>query len=172
MAVLLLGILHGILLAALASIVMLLFRASNPHVAFLGRVPGTNRYSDIARHPENEMLPGVIAFRPEASLMYFNADFVLDSVLNCVRACDHGAVQLVVCDLSASPYLDLAGSHMLHELHSALAGRGILLRIVGAHGAVRDLLRADGLGEKTDGIDRLATLEEALRRGTKNSALQ
>jgi MFS superfamily sulfate permease-like transporter len=57
-AVLLLGILQGILLAALASILMLLVRASRPHVAFLGRIPGTNQYSDMARHPENEALPG------------------------------------------------------------------------------------------------------------------
>ena len=67
-AVLLLGILQGILLAALASILMLLIRASRPHVAFLGRIPGTSIYSDLARHPENEPLPGVLAFRPEASL--------------------------------------------------------------------------------------------------------
>jgi len=58
---------------------------------------------------------------------------------------------MVVCDLSASPHLDLAGSHMLHELHSELAARGIALRIVGAHGGVRDLLRADGVGEKSGG---------------------
>ena len=64
-AVLFLGILQGILLAALASVVMLLARASRPHVAFLGRVPGTNTYSDLDRHPENEPLRGVIAFRPE-----------------------------------------------------------------------------------------------------------
>ncbi len=80
-AVLLLGILQGILLAALASILMLLARASRPHVAFLGRIPGTNSYSDLARHPENEPLPGVIAFRPEASLIYVNADAVLETVL-------------------------------------------------------------------------------------------
>ena len=64
-AVLFLGILQDILLAALA----LLIRASQPHVACLGRIPGTNSYSDLARHPENEALPGVIAFRPEASLI-------------------------------------------------------------------------------------------------------
>lgn len=78
--VLLLGILEGILLAALASILLLLARASRPHVAFLGRVPGTNRYSDLARHPENEALPGVIAFRPEASLISINSDAVLETV--------------------------------------------------------------------------------------------
>jgi SulP family sulfate permease len=55
--VLLLGILEGILLAALASILLLLARASRPHVAFLGRVPGTNRYSDLARHPRTRPCP-------------------------------------------------------------------------------------------------------------------
>src|SRR6476661_6646320 len=81
-SVLLLGILQGILLAALASILLLLARVSNPHVAFLGRIPGTNRFSDADRHPDNESLPGVIAFRPEASLLYVNADAVLESVLD------------------------------------------------------------------------------------------
>ena len=115
-AVLLLGILQGILLAAAASILLLLARVSRPHVAFLGRVPGTNRYSDIARHPENEALPGVIAFRPEASVIYVNADAVREEVLSRLGASD---IRMVVCDLSASPYIDLAGSRMLHELHRA-----------------------------------------------------
>jgi sulfate permease, SulP family len=160
--VLLLGILQGILLAALASILMLLVRASSPHVAFLGRIPGTNSYSDIARHPENEVLPGVIAARPEASLIYVNSDAVLAAILNRVRAASSSDVRMVVCDLSASPYLDLAGSHMLHELHGELADRGIALRIVGALGRVRDLLRADGLDEKVGGLDRADSLGASL----------
>ena len=64
-AVLLLGILQGILLAALASLLMLIAQASSPHVAFLGRVPGTSSYSDLDRHPENEPLSRAIVFRPE-----------------------------------------------------------------------------------------------------------
>ena len=158
-AVLLLGILQGVLLAELASILILLARVSHPHVALLGRIPGTNRYSDLTRHPENEALPAVIAFRPEASLIYVNADSVLEAILNHVRGAGSSDTRMVVCDLSASPYLDLAGSRMLHELHTELAARGIVLRIVGAHGWVRDLLRADGLGEKVGGLDRVDTLD-------------
>ncbi len=116
-AVLLLGILQGILLAALASVLLLLARASSPHVAFLGRVPGTNSYSDLARHPDNEELPNVIAFRPESSLLYINADSVLEAVLQRLRAGNPSNVRLVICDLSASPHVDLAGSRMLHQLH-------------------------------------------------------
>jgi sulfate permease, SulP family len=162
-AVLLLGILQGILLAAAASILMLVARASQPHVAFLGRVPGTNSFSDIARHPENEPLGHVIAFRPEASLLYINADSILGLVLERLRT-GPSNVSLVVCDLSASPYIDLAGSRMLHKLHGELERRGIALRVVGAHGRVRDLLRADGIGEKIGGFGRLLTLEDLLAR--------
>jgi SulP family sulfate permease len=161
--VLLLGILQGILLAALASILLLLARASRPHVAFLGRIPGTNHYSDMDRHPENEPLSGAIVFRPEASLIYVNAEAVLESVLIRLREAAPDGIRLAVCDLSASPYLDLAGSRMLHELHAELGTRGIAFRIVGAHGAVRDLLRADGVEVKVGGIHRTATLEMVLR---------
>ncbi len=160
--VLLLGILHGILLAALASILMLLARASHPHVAFLGRVPGTNTYSDLARHPDNEPLRNAIAFRPEASLLYVNAESVLQSVTDRVRAASSRDIRLVVCDLSASPLVDLAGAHMLHQLNDELARRDIALRIVGARGRVRDLLRADGIGEKIGELDRRVTLDDVL----------
>jgi high affinity sulfate transporter 1 len=162
-AVLFLGILQGILLAALASISLLLARVSRPHVAFLGRVPGTDSYSDLDRHPENEPSAGVIIFRPEASLIYVNADAVMESVLNRLYKTAPASIRLIVCDLSAAPYLDLAGCRMLHQLQAELSGRGIILRIVGAHGATRDLLRADGIEEKVGGLDRTATVESVLR---------
>jgi SulP family sulfate permease len=164
LAVLALGILHGILLAALASALMILITASRPHVAFLGRVPGTNSYSDVARHSENEATPGVLAFRPEASLLYINAEAVLEAVLERLGTPSASSIRMVVCDLSASPYIDLAGSRMLHALHGELRGHQIALRIVGARGRVRDLLRADGIGEAVGGVDRFITLDSLLAR--------
>jgi len=113
-------------------------------------------------------LHGVIAFRPEASLTYINADAVLESVLRRLRAAPSGAIHLVVCDLSASPYVDLAGARMLHELVTELSARGIALRIVGAHGWARDLLRADGLSAKVGNLDRQVTLD-SLVGGAANS---
>jgi len=161
-AVLLLGILQGILLAAAASVLILLGRASQPHVAFLGRIPGTKNYSDLARHPENEQLAHAIVFRPEASVLYVNADHVLKIVLERLRNSQQGDIRAVVCDLSASPYIDLAGSRMLRLLHTELAARGITMRIVGARGRVRDLLRADGIGEIVGGLGRRTTLDTVL----------
>jgi high affinity sulfate transporter 1 len=170
-AVLLLGILQGILLAATASILLLLARASRPHIAFLGRIPGTNSYSDMHRHPENEPPPGVIAFRPEASVIYVNADAVQETVLDRLREPASPAIRLAVCDLSAAPYLDLAGTLMLHQLHEELAARGVTFCIVGAHGSARDLLRADGLEEKVGKLDRAATLESVLAANAGEGSL-
>jgi hypothetical protein len=50
----------------------------------------------------------------------------------------------------------------LHQLHLDLARQHITLRIVGARGRVRDLLRVEGIGEKVGGLDRLATLDDLL----------
>jgi high affinity sulfate transporter 1 len=158
--VLLFGILHGILLAALASVLLLLARVSSPHVAFLGRVPGTNSYSDMARHPENEALVGTIAFRPEASLIYVNADTVLEAVQQRLKTTAN--VRLVVCDLSASPYIDLAGARVLREICVSLSERGVPMRIIGAHGSVRDLLRAEGMEKMVGKLDRTLTVDSLL----------
>lgn len=159
-AVLLLGILQGVLLASIASIFLLLARASQPNVAFLGRLPGSGRYSDRARHEGVEPLVGVIAFRPEASLLYINAETILDTVLIALRSSP--GVRLVACDLSASPYIDLAGARMLHDLHDELALRHVTFCIVGAHGQLRDLLLAEGLAEKTDSGQWLRSLDSVL----------
>jgi len=159
-AVLLLGILQGVLLASIASIFLLLARASRPNVAFLGRLPGTGRYSDSARHEDVEALVGVFAFRPEASLLYINAETILDTVLMALRR--SAGIRLVACDLSASPYIDLAGARMLRDLHEELATRQIVFCIVGAHAQLRELLRAEGLAEKTDSGQWLRSLDSVL----------
>jgi SulP family sulfate permease len=159
-SVLLLGILQGVLLAAIASIFLLLARASQPNIAFLGRLPGSGRYSDRARHEGVEPLVGIIAFRPEASLLYINAETILEAVLVALRSSSD--VRLVACDLSASPYIDLAGARMLHDLYDELASRRVAFCIVGAHAQLRDLLRAEGLAEKTDSDQWLRSLDSVL----------
>lgn len=161
-AVLALGILQGILLGAVASIVLLLIQASRPHVAFLGRIPGTNQFSDRERHPENEALDGVVAFRPEAHLLYMNADAVLEIVIARLDSEGYSGLRMVVCDMSASPFIDLAGLAMLEKLHAELAAKGIPLRIVGAHASVRDLLNAGGLSAKIGGITHGVTLADMI----------
>ncbi|HXZ84875.1 MAG TPA: SulP family inorganic anion transporter, partial [Myxococcota bacterium] len=159
--VLVLGILRGVLLAVLASILLLLHRLARPHVAFLGRIPGTLRYSDLARHPDNERIPGVLAVRVEASLLYFNVDHVLREVTARI-ASQEPPVKLVVWDLSTSPYVDLAGARMFARLSSELAARNSELRLADAHAEVRDLLREEGLEAAVGHISRRTSVEDLI----------
>ncbi len=160
-AVLLLGILKGVIVAVLASLLLLIRRAAYPHVAFLGRIPGTRHYSDMERNPDNEVVPGALVFRVEAALLYFNVEHVRDAVWQRIRAFA-GPLKLVVCDLSTSPTVDLAGARMLGALQAELAAAGVPLRLVGARGGVRDILRAEGLAERVGPFGRTVSLAEVI----------
>jgi high affinity sulfate transporter 1 len=160
-AVLLLGILKGVMVAVVVSMLLLIRRAAYPHVAFLGRIPGTRSYSDIERNPDNEAVPGVLVFRVEASLLYFNAEHVRDAVWEKIRSTAR-PIKLVVCDLSTSPMVDLAGARMLAALQTALQAAGIRLRLVAAHAAVRDMLRAEGLEERVGYFGRRISVADAI----------
>lgn len=146
---------------------MLLAGAASPHVAFLGRIPGTKRFSDLERHPENEELPGVAIFRTESSLLYFNAEHVRRVVWDRLQRTAN--LQLVVCDLSGSPFVDVAGATMLAGLHRDLAKRQVRLRIVEGHARVRDLLRAVGLEEQVGYLGRHLSIDQAIAESQTNA---
>ena len=155
------GLLQGVLIGAIISLVILIRRVSTPHVAFLGRIPGAQRYSDLSRHADNEPTPGVLAFRVESGMVYFNAEHVFDTVLAHIDATQE-PVRIVVCDLSTSPVIDMAGARMLLNLHGELVRRGIAFRLVEARSSVRDMLRLEGVEEKTGSIDRFTSLHAAI----------
>jgi high affinity sulfate transporter 1 len=158
--VLLLGILKGVLLAAIVSMLLLIHRAAHPHVARLGRIPGANRFSDCERHPDNEEIAGVLILRVESALLYFNADHVRDRAHRFIA--DAGeSLRLVIWDLSSSPYVDIAGARMLGELQREFAARGAKLRLVEARAGVRDLLRAE-IGTSVGEVSRRVSIEDAL----------
>jgi len=137
------GLLRGVLIGALLSLLLVIRRASRPRTAELGRVPGTDFFADLARDPANERVADVLVFRSEAALMYFNVDFVREQLQTGLEARGPD-LRLVVFFLGTVPATDLAGLEFLEELHRNLARRGIALRLAEARGQVRDaLLRAE-----------------------------
>lgn len=155
------GVLRGVLIGAIISLIMLIHRAANPHVAILGRIPGARRYSDLERHPDNERVPGLLLCRPEAGLVYFNVDHVREQILDHVRV-EPTPPRLVICDLSASPLMDVQSAQTLAELHRELASQGIRLQLVEARAAIRDRLRAEGLEEIFGRFDRFTSVADAV----------
>ncbi len=165
--VLLLGILKGVLFAALFSMLLLIRRAAHPHVARLGRVPGTRRYSDCERNPDNEAVPGTLILRVESSLLYFNVDHVREQVRHLIDM-EGAGLKLVVWDLSTSPYVDISGSRMLRDMRHELAAREAALRLVEARAVVRDLVRAEvgvGVGE----VSRRVSLDDAIEAAAEST---
>jgi len=161
------GLLRGVMIGAIISLVQLLRRASRPHVAFLGRIPGTRRFSDRERHPDNELIHDVFIFRPESSLTYFNVDHVRDSIAERVLG-EAVPPKLVVIDLSAAPLVDLQSASTLAGLADELNGAGIRVQCVEARSGVREQLRREGVDARLGGIDRFTSVADVVESFQQN----
>jgi MFS superfamily sulfate permease-like transporter len=155
------GLLRGVMLGALISLVQLVRVSSRPHVALLGRIPGTRRFSDRDRHEDNELIPNVMIFRPESALIYFNVDNVCDAILSRVRS-EPTLPKLVVLDLSAAPIVDMQSAHTLAGMADELIAEGIQFHAVEARSSVRDRLRREGVDGKLGGVNRFATVADVI----------
>jgi len=154
-------LLRGVMLGALISLVQLLRVSSRPHVAFLGRIPGTRRFSDSDRHSDNEIIPNVMIFRPESALIYFNVDNVCDAILSRVRAAPK-VPKLVVLDLSAAPLVDMQSAHALAGMAEELVAERIQFHAVEARSSVRDRLRREGVDGRLGGVNRFTTVADVI----------
>ena len=157
LGVLLFGILKGVLLAAIFSILLLLKRTSHPRIAELKRLPTTGGFVDCSRYPEAFAVPQVLVLRVESGVFYFNAQNVRSYITSQIT--NRVEIKLVVVDLSTSANVDLAGARMLAELEEHLTQAGISLKLAETHGDVRDVLHAQGLEERVEGAGQRSDVE-------------
>jgi high affinity sulfate transporter 1 len=155
------GLLRGVLIGVVLSILLLLRRGSTPHTAELGRVPGTDFFADVQRHPENERQPDVLVFRVDASLLYFNVDYVRDRFEEALAARGPG-IGLVIFFLGTTPNVDLAGADLLEELRHACVRRGMVFRLAEAHGNVREALLRAGFGGEPAEVAAHQTVKQVM----------
>ena len=157
------GLLRGVLVGAVLSLVLLLRRAARPNIIELGRVPGTDYFADVIRHPENERLPGVLVFRCEASLLYLNVEYIRDRFEDLLNHRGEG-IRLVIFFLGAVPSIDLAGTELLGEMREKLHERGIIFRLAEVHGSVREALRRSGFDREYGPLEANETVASVLNR--------
>src|SRR6266513_1250148 len=165
------GLLRGVLIGAIISLVQLLRRASRPHVAFLGRIPGTRRFSERARHPDNELIAGVVFLLPESCLLYFNAEHVRDTVAARLHA-EATQPKIVILDLSASPHMDIQACGVVMNIADDIKAVGARLQIVEARSSVRDRLRAEGMEEHVSQVNRFTSVADAVEDFQKAATKQ
>ncbi len=138
----------GLVIAALVSVVILLYTASKPALATLGRLPGPHdHYVDARRNPDAETIEGLLILRLDTPLYYFNATAVSHRVLQEVDTLEE-LPRAVLLDIEATIELDVTTSDALYGLITALEERGTHLVIVHAKGSVRDRMRKVGLIER------------------------
>jgi SulP family sulfate permease len=164
--VLIWGILTGVLLAAIITLLLLIKATSSPYVAFLGRIPGTNRYSDLERHPENEIIKGVLIVRIESSVFYFNVENIKDQLWEKINNETH-SLHTVLFDLSSSPKIDLAGVRFFKQFFMDLKAKNISLKVTEARAEVRDNLRAEGLEVLLGHISRSVSVDDLVVKAVK-----
>jgi high affinity sulfate transporter 1 len=164
------GLLRGVMIGVAISLVQLVRVSSRPHVALLGRIPGTRRFSDCDRHADNELIPRVMIFRPESALIYFNVDNVCDAILNRVHA-QEIPPKLVVLDLSAAALVDMQSAYALASLADELTAEGIKFHAVEPRSSVRDRLRHAHVDGRLGGIDRFTMVADVIDHFLGESAL-
>lgn len=161
LGVLTLGVLPGIILAVLLSLIKQLRLVARPRDAVLGEVPNGSRLFNVAHYPLARAPQGVLVYRFDASLLFFNSDYFRERLRSLVS---HSAepVRAVVLDAQPITTLDITGTLMLEDMHAELSDQNILFCIAGAHGQFREMLERSGLAEKIGDRQLFATSLDAV----------
>jgi MFS superfamily sulfate permease-like transporter len=162
------GILKGVILAVILSLLFIIRKTANPTVAILGKIGDKQAYSDIARHPDNTEIPGLLILRVESSILYFNAEDILHKIMAALDARSPDIKQVVI-DLSPASYVDVAGSKMLVQLAGMLGEKGISLKLADVLSDVRDILRKQNMEEVIGHIHRHSNLPEVVNEFEQQS---
>ena len=155
------GVLQGVLLAAIASILFLIHIIAYPSSAVLGRIPGSDQFSDLERHPENLAISGVLIYRINGPILYFNINNIESDLFNHL-AQQQEPVELVIFEMGTSPGIDTPAARWFKTLSQSLNQQGITLKLVNASGFVRDRLRAEGLEGEVGTFRRLDTVDSLI----------
>jgi MFS superfamily sulfate permease-like transporter len=130
LGVMLIGVMQGILLAILLSLIRFLTRTARPVDHRLGLIESQGDFYEIDHYPEAREVPGLLFYRFEASLIFFNADYFKQRVVELIESSEI-PVRWVVVDGRSMNNIDLTGALMLYGLGKALAARGIVLALTG-----------------------------------------
>ena len=144
LGVITIGVGAGIVIAVLLTVLTLLLRASRPYDAVLGRFPGTEDYVDLEQHPEAESVPGLLIYRFDASLVFFNAEYFKQRVRSVVKG-EKTKPRAFIFDVEAVTMIDITAAYALEDVRAWLHARGIDIVIARSRTALREQLGRYGL---------------------------
>jgi len=167
--VIMFGVEEGIVIGVAMSLAVLVWRSSHPHMALVGRVPGTEHFRNVERH-QVEVFPGLIALRIDESIYFANSQLIAEKIEGLLS--EHPTTNCVLLILSAVNQLDTTALGMLTELEKTLSARHITLQFAEIKGPVQDRLQPTELGDRMQNRIFLSTQQAFLDYQAKNPSLK
>jgi MFS superfamily sulfate permease-like transporter len=164
LSVLVLGVLHGLLLAIAVSLFIMLRELSEPHVCWLGRLGNGHDYIDQDRHPEAKAPPGILIARPDSPVFFANAERIFASIVT--KAAATKPLQIVILSLEESPDLDGTSVEALRDFARTLQKQGTRFLLARVKDRVRDVLRQAQLPELPEACFAAWSVDDAVTIAT------
>ncbi|MGC1192326.1 MAG: SulP family inorganic anion transporter [Candidatus Binatus sp.] len=163
------GVLPGIAITVILSLILLIRRASSPYDAILGQVPGVDGFTDISEYPDAQTIPELLVYRFDAALLFFNADYFKKRVRDVVALSAH-SLHLFVFDMEAINVIDVTGLEALEEIRSELATKGIAFSVARAKIQIREKLSRSGFEERFGAANFHPSVRNAVQSGLNSLA--
>ena len=157
------GIMEGVLLGTLASLSLMVYRSSQPHIAILGRIKGTKHYRNIHRFTEEvETFPGVLILRFDGQLFFGNHSYFKKQIVDLLGR-ETKKIRCLVIDASPINYIDASASNTLNHWIQNLNKEGITVLWVNVIGPIRDLFFKNGMLKKIGKKNLFYSLDSAVK---------
>jgi high affinity sulfate transporter 1 len=147
LAVVTIGVLRGVLFAVILAIIELLRRASQPRDAVLGYSEERGDFYDLSAHSDLETLPGLLIYRFNAPIVFFNADYFRDRVRAAIGEAAEG-LEWFLLDAEMVGGIDSTAAERIEDVRAELASKGIVFAIARPSAQVREMLEKTGFGER------------------------
>jgi high affinity sulfate transporter 1 len=139
-----LGVLHGIALGVVVSLILLLYRTTHPRGAVLGQLPGTEAYRDVTRHRDAITFPGLLIWRPGGDLFFASIGHVGDGV-KAALAASQPTARHVLIDAESVNLIDTTAVEVLLTAVKELQGQGITFAFARLRDEAREQIRLEGV---------------------------
>ena len=161
--VLFIDVFEGMIIGVAASLLLIIYQSSKPHLGSLGRTPGIpGAYSDLGRHPENLPVPGLLILRLDAPMYYANALTVRDQ-MKAMIASTQPPPRALLLDAAGQDTLDITSAEVLKGFMKELKSKGISIYVAEVHVTVQEAALREGLLEMIGEDHIFPTVDSTVR---------
>jgi len=157
------GVELGLGVSVIASLAVVLRQTTRPHIAVLGRIPGTTQFRNVERSPSAVTTDGVVVVRVDAPLYFANLDYLREKLANLEEEQD-GRMRVLVLDATSVTELDSSADTALVEIAEDFAHRDVAFYLAGVKGRLLDVMRRSGSYQRLGTDHFFLSVSDAVRQ--------